>query len=1046
MKPVKIVMSAFGPYSGKAELSLEAFGGSGLFLITGDTGAGKTTVFDAIAFALYGEASGTTRTAEMLRSDFADPETKTFVELTFTHKGKQYTVVRNPKYERPKKSGIGTTVETADAALTLPTGEVVAGYREVTGRLTDLLGINYKQFKQIAMIAQGEFQKLLLAESRDRAEIFRRVFNTELYRSCQELLKKREKEAKARCEENERSILQYLSGIRIPEEDAFGLTEMLEEQSVHNTEKIMESLEQVQKEDERSQKELNRHSGELEKSIAEQIAAVTQAEYQNALFEKLAATQQTQLELAARSEEMSAWERELAAAEKALFTVKPQESAYLREKSQRDGLSESIAGLESRIAAQTAGLEGLRAAFAAEQEKEPEREQLSAEIDRLTKTLPQYEAAEVLGREIAQTEKELGRLKDETERYRGEKSRLETLKNTLNEALDRTADTEVRLTDCRHAQELLHTEETGLRGLLQGVSVLKTLHRETEALRARFVGSEKAYQESNTQYLQKEAAFFREQAGILASGLTEGEPCPVCGSTVHPHRAVRAQDAPGEAELKQLKESNEALQQAMQEASGQAGEKDAEYRTTAEQLRRSAAELLRPAAVPETVGVLRELAEERLSACMAAQAKKTEEQDRLTEELKRRQSCQKQLADAEQRLQETDAALAKAAEQTVSFTAALAAKGAELAALRAALEYPSRQDAQEQIGKRQERLAALKLALQSADDRYHRAKNELEGNQAVQKDQSARLTSASEQAEQAFAAYLQALASAGFPDEDSYHSALRGEQEMEDLRVSVEAYRDACKTAQVERARLEDELKDRHPQNLEALRRRKKELDAEKSSVDERLRTVWARLDANWKTLKALRAAEIQRQKNEEEYLLVSSLSKTANGELPGKQKLAFEQYVQASYFNQIIAEANKRLRSMADGRFELLRREEAADYRTQTGLELDVLDNYTGKVRTVKSLSGGETFKASLALALGLSDVIQSYAGGVEIDTMFIDEGFGALDAESLEQAIRTLNSLTAGNRLVGIISHVAELKERIDRQIVVQKGVSGSSLKVVV
>jgi exonuclease SbcC len=242
--------------------------------------------------------------------------------------------------------------------------------------------------------------------------------------------------------------------------------------------------------------------------------------------------------------------------------------------------------------------------------------------------------------------------------------------------------------------------------------------------------------------------------------------------------------------------------------------------------------------------------------------------------------------------------------------------------------------------------------------------------------------------------------------------------------------------------RLSKETENKQKQDMELLETVKQKLEQEKRQADESIRTLIARLGTNEPIAKALRKALSNAAVYQQEYLLISNLSKTANGELAGKQKLAFEQYVQASYFNQILIEANKRLKIMTNSRFELLRREDAADLRSQTGLEIDVLDHYTGRIRSVKSLSGGESFKASLSLALGLSDVIQSYAGGVEIDTLFIDEGFGALDAESLEQAIQTLAGLAAGNRLVGIISHVSELKERIDRQVVIQKRNSGSTV----
>ncbi|MBE6822633.1 MAG: SMC family ATPase [Ruminococcaceae bacterium] len=1047
MKPVCLTMSAFGPYSGRVQLNLEPFGGSGLFLITGDTGAGKTTIFDAVAFALYGEASGLTRTADMFRSDFAAPESKTYVELTFLHKGKTYTVHRNPKYERPKKSGTGTTTETADASLTLPDGTVVAGYRDVTAYLTDLLGITYKQFKQIAMIAQGEFQKLLLAESKDRAEIFRRVFNTELFRSCQEVLKKKEKEAKLRCEENERSILQYCSGIVLADGERYHtLSGLIEEQSIHNTEKIMNVLQEVLKEDEQDWKQAKQRSAELEQAVANQIAALTDAQHWNNAFAQLETVKKKRQELSEQQAEMNAREKELAAAEKALHTVAPAEAAYRREATLYEELVQSIHSLQKRLETQNAETLCLREEFRAEQEKEPERERLAAEADRLAKTLPQYEDAEALVRELGQLEKQLALLTEQQEKNQREKEALETEKDALNAELERTADTEVRLADCRHALEQLHKKEAEWQGIFNSAASLKVLYRSWQAQKQKFLDAQREYQEFHTQYLQKETAFFQEQAGILAEDLKDGEPCPVCGSTEHPHKAARTAGAPSEADWKQAKEKNERLQNAAQKESEQSGKLEAEYKTSAEHLHRSAQECLAGTAMPETVGKLQALAQEQLALCREEQKQKSEECDRLDAQWKERKQCEQRLAAAETRVKQTDEAIRANGEQLTALTAEQSGKQARLAMLRGALEYPSKEEAQKQLNRTQESLSKLKQALQRADEQYRRAETEQNRNQAVLADQTGRLAATQEQLEQAKEAYRQALAAGGFEKEEDYHAALQTEDELEKTRRILEEYRDACKRAQEEQSRLEQELNGKTPQNLDSLLQQKQELESQKAAEDERMQTIWSRMNANGKILKALQKSERDGKRCEEDYLLVSGLSKTANGELPGKQKLALEQYVQASYFNQIIAEANKRLLQMSEGRFQLLRREEATDFRSQTGLELDVLDHYTGKIRTVKSLSGGESFKASLALALGLSDVIQSYAGGVEVDTMFIDEGFGALDAESLEQAIRTLNGLTAGNRLVGIISHVAELKERIDRQIIVKKGVSGSTVQMTV
>lgn len=343
------------------------------------------------------------------------------------------------------------------------------------------------------------------------------------------------------------------------------------------------------------------------------------------------------------------------------------------------------------------------------------------------------------------------------------------------------------------------------------------------------------------------------------------------------------------------------------------------------------------------------------------------------------------------------------------------------------------------------KLKALKDAFRLAEETYHRLKNKLDSSQSLLGDLNKRKALAAQARQQAFTAFLNKMSECGFSDEESYRSCLKTEEEISGLRHSIQEYQKEVQAVERDLQRLISETENKQKQNMEALEAVKQRLEHEKKQLDESVKALTMRLGANEPIAKALAKAISRAAACRKEYLLLSNLSKTANGELAGRQKLAFEQYVQASYFNHIIIEANKRLKIMTNNRYELLRREDAANLHSQTGLEIDVLDHYTGRIRSVKSLSGGESFKASLSLALGLSDVIQSFAGGIEIDTLFIDEGFGALDAESLEQAIQTLAGLTEGNRLVGIISHVGELKERIDRQVVIKKSNTGSSIHIV-
>lgn len=1045
MKPLNLTMSAFGPYAGRLELDLSLFGGQGLFLITGDTGAGKTTIFDAIAFALFGETSGLTRTVDTLRSDFADPETKTYVELTFSHKKQQYKITRNPKYERPKKTGAGLTIESADATLLLPNGDVVAGFREVNSKIVDLLGLTYKQFKQIAMIAQGEFLQLLLAESKDRAEIFRRVFNTELYQISQRILKEREKAAKAQCEESERSILQYIGGIMCPDDDKCQpLADLVNSKNIYSTEEILSLLQQLIIDDKDCFNNIKKQSGELDKTIAFHISEMTKAEYMNASFTSLEAAQTKKKELEARIEEINELEKALVFAEKALHKVSPLESTYLREKKTHDELTNAIENLKTAITTQIDNVQKLQQAYFAEQQKEPEREKITSAIDRLTKALPQYDIVDQLVQDGKKLSDELSLVEEDLKNLGSEKEDLLKQKQSLHDNIEKTADVDVKLTECKHLIEKLEKTEATLQSIKEEILNVIRLNNEYDICRQNYEKAQKAYEISNVLTTEKETAFFREQAGILAAGLQEGNPCPVCGSTLHPHKALTAPGAPNETELQQLKEANEEYRKAMQTASEKAGMKDVELKTSSEHFHKSAGDFLKDNPLSDTLDALKTLIEERSAACVKERKSKSAELIVLQSTLESRKQWQEALSALEQKGKVNETALTKNKEQKEQLSTQLGTKNGELKALKSTLEYSSWLQAQEKIYGLTNELETLKRSLKQTESDYNSSKTKLESDQALLNDHTKRLKEACSATENAFKAYSEKWIACGFQDEASYYTARKTEQEMESMKETIENYRDDFKKVQVDIARLLEETKEKQAQDLEQLKEKKLQFESEKNRIDQLIQTIGARLSANEKTVKSILKAETDRKSFESEYLLVNGLSRTANGELASKQKLAFEQFVQASYFNQIILEANKRLKLMSDSRFELLRREEAADFRSQSGLELDVLDNYTGKVRTVKSLSGGESFKASLSLALGLSDVIQCYAGGVEVDTMFIDEGFGALDAESLEQAIRTLSSLATGNRLVGIISHVSELKERIDRQVVISKGISGSTIKL--
>ena len=1046
MKPLSLVMNAFGPYAGRVEIPFRKLGSGGLFLITGDTGAGKTTIFDAISFALYGEVSGSTRTVDTLRSDFAEDAARTEVELVFSHCGRVYTVTRNPKYARPKKNGSGFTTENADATLRFPDGSAVSGSGRVTQEVTALLGIDHRQFKQIAMIAQGEFLRLLLAENAERAAIFRRVFGTGIYLDIQKKLKEDELELKGRYEDGARMLLQDAAGVLADrgDPDYGGYFELLEKQDVNAVPEMAGRLRLCVERDGRAAGEGAGRLASLRSETERLVAAIASAEQINLLFSRLKEAGKHRVELGTLSASMDAEEKRLGLAEAALHTVDPARKAWLREKKEVERLRGDIGRFTALVQEKTKELAGLQTALETERAKEPEREELSGKIGRLNAALPRYEKLRTLGEKTAKlsgelegVQKERKRAEDGRERLSKEKSGLEgeltALKNVDAELVARRGEAAAAEAVCMKTAELL-----------AGIGRIRSLSSDCDLLKSRYRSAESDYRTAAARCEEMEQAFFRAQAGLLAADLEEGVPCPVCGSVSHPRKAGLEPSAPDEAELRSWKARREKLHAALEEASLRAGRADAKARSDRENLFRAASEVLADLTGTESVDALE----------LSARSRRGEAEDRgkelrlrlseLEKKCARKSECEEEARLAAERLAASDGIIAELASRENACRVSLGAAEAESSAIRGTLSFDSEEQARRALSEWSARFEIMKRSLNEAQNALNACKSERDSAAAVLKDNTARLADASSEEKSRLGEYRRMLASAGFRDEEEFLSSLLSEPEIAALKDRITRYRDDLRRTEETVSRLQGETEGKTLVDLEMLKEKLALAQRNEGECEKELRTASVRLENNRKVLERIERALEERKMLESEYECARDLSRTANGELSGKPKLSFEQYVQASYFERVLREANRRLSSMTNGRYLLLRKETPADLRSQTGLEINVMDHYTGKIRDVKSLSGGECFKASLSLALGLSDVIQSCAGGVRVETMFIDEGFGSLDAESREQAIATLAELAQGDRLVGVISHVTELKDRIDRQIVVGKGITGSSVRV--
>lgn len=915
MRPLILVMSAFGPFAGRVEIDMEKLGTGGLYLITGDTGAGKTTIFDAITYALYGEASGEFREPGMFRSRYAEPDTPTEVVLTFQYAQKCYTIRRNPEYERPAKWGEGYTKQKADASLTYPDGRIVTKQREVDAAVREIVGLGRSQFSRIAMIAQGEFLKLLLADTKDRQAVFREIFKTAPYQRLQEKLKAESGELNRQCEAAGNSVRQYIDNVCWEEEDLYGSRLQRAKEGGLPIGDVLELIEKLLERD-----------GEQEAELKEE------------------------------RRKTEAW----------LETVNANLGRAEEYEKARAGRSK----VEQEKKVQEARLTELAERLAAEKAKESEREALKQEESLLDAELPEYIRLEELQKnlkEIRETlKKELVSLDKNTEAHRSLQREAEELK-TEQKLLENTGEQRLALTA---EKERLEHKKSGLEALEEAVRRYEKLSKELREAQETYEKAWKKAEQLRDLYYDRNKDFLDEQAGILAEGLTEGMPCPVCGSREHPHPAEKSEEAPSEAELNQAKQEAEEAQQEAERAGRSAG-----------QIRGTAGE---QKSIVENE-IFRQLGEVRIEdACREAgiRGKETaEEIEQLQKQLKNVERCirrkmelNEEIPKKEAGVKELEKEASECRERIVSGKTRETELEKQIEDLTKKLRYPQKEEAK----KRKEEVSAERKALQKALEDAEKEHQECE-------------------------------------------KALIGLQgKLEQLETLLSR---ACET------------------DIDEEKQRKKELNQKKDELEERQKRLHTRMETNRTALEHIRAKSGELAALEEKWTWVKALSNTANGNITGKEKIMLETYVQMRYFDRILARANTRLMVMTGGQYELKRSREAGNNRSQSGLSLDVTDHYNGTERSVRTLSGGEAFKASLSLALGMADEVQRSTGGIHLDTMFVDEGFGSLDEDSLRQAVRCLEELAGDSRLVGIISHVPELKERIDRQILVTKDRSGGS-----
>ena len=921
MRPLRLTISAFCSYAEKTEIDLNKFGTSGLYLITGDTGAGKTTIFDAITYVLFGETSGTARDVATLRSKYADPKTETFVEMDFVYRDKTYHIRRNPEYERPAKRGEGMSLEKSDAELSYLEGDVIAtGTSKVTKAVVEIMGIDKNQFTQIAMIAQGDFRKLLLASTKERSEIFRKIFNTKIYQDIQMKLKDESMKLGSEYNKVSAGIKQYIDGTvaKAGSVLAAELTNAKNDDSLLLADKV---------------------------ALVEKIIAEDESESQkNKLLIENCNNQKTVLDM------------------------------QIGEAESIENDRQKVDELESDLAELTPQLTDLEKQYAESNGKKPQLETLAVIIGQQKNKLSQYDELSLYQNTLINNEKlltdEKSALETKTEEYQkilaklvNDKLQLETLK-TVDAEKVRLSNKKNELSKLGRTINDLYLER---KALVDDLNELKDL--QAEYLQAK---TEKNLAESV--YSQMENSYFNEQAGILAEKLEVGKKCPVCGSLDHPEPAIKGEAAPTKDELDKAKADKETKHQIFVAKSNACSAMESKINQMKKTLTENCKSVLSEEfANPESEECKTEILELGKKTKAEYNQVDTELQN-INNQLTVKEELEKSIPLSEKNKDDLANQIKGIENQIVRLEAEIANNNQKIKELQAVLEFPNVAVAKAQIAELENQKANLQKAIENAETAYNQCKE------------------------------------------------------------NIQAKTVAIKT-------LHERLAKAKVIDINAIRNQREELNRQSLALTEEAKAINNRILTNETALKNVARESVALEKIEGKWQWVKALYNTASGNVSGKDKIMLETYIQMTYFDRIIRRANIRLLAMTGGQYLLQRCKEADNKRSQSGLDLNVIDNINYTERSVSSLSGGESFKASLALALGLSDEIQSSAGGVQLDTMFVDEGFGTLSPESLNQAMNALQTLTDGNKLVGIISHVNELKERINNQLVVTKDNNGCS-----
>lgn len=1041
MKPLKLVISAFGSYAGKEMIDFGKIG-QGIFLITGDTGAGKTTIFDAVSFALYGDLSGAGRDSTMMRSQYAGEGEETYIELTFSEKNDIYIIRRSPLYyrmsKRKNKNGENTLIQSsAKASLFLPDGtEYPGNIRDINRKIQEITEVDREQFSQIAMIAQGEYIKLLHASSKERKEIFSRIFNTAVYQKIQLDLRDRDKVLYGKLEDGRKLCIHELDKVIVNNDSAYKeIWEETKKTPETGMNEILSVLEDVIQESKAKEKWCIQESEALRKDISSLEYEWKTRKENNLLLEKRDESECRWKRLKGEEERFEQVKEQIDAAERAV-KGRRKEEVFLKEEKNLEEIRERLEKIRREKKSAEEMLENTGKKWDNRQ-KEIKKllPEITEEIGELRRAGMLYKALEENMRLTEKKKKEEGKA---WESFEEKQSLWEEWKKKTAELYNE--ETELLESPGKYAEWKQKIQELALKK--EKLEKLIQLEKDVGESKEKWLAGGEALAEADKNYRKADREherlyrkFIAAQAGIMASVLQEGEECPVCGSRSHPKKAELFDGTVTEEQVTAAKLKKEKADGYLRMRAEEAGRAESIYISRKKILEDMENEM-KVSGLKAGESMLKNcMEEEKKASLQAGKYGKEEERFRqIREELTKRE-------ESRENFEGEVKALEKEWKERAEEKRALQVEGERLGK---EVPFPEKAEAD----KRLERLEREKGDLEKEEQEWTRKEKKCsedvrEKNGKLQVLLETEI-SCVERVKQARQDYMEEVKKQGFESAEDCQKAFLPSNVLNSCKEELNRYRLNLIQTETSFRQYEEQTKGKEKKDTKDLEIRIQGSQEKERKIQEKLSSLSGVRSCNEGVKKEIRKQMAAREKLEKEFRTIHLLYQTANGKLPGTAGLDFQTYIQRCYFRQMVHMANKRLSFMANGRF-LLKCRDMGNLGRQgeVGLDLDIYSLETDRIRDVKTLSGGESFMAALSMALGMADIIQNTAGKIHLDTMFIDEGFGSLDEESRIRAIQVLQSLAGEKRMIGIISHVTELKEQMDRKLIVWKDERGSHIR---